>query len=251
MERARKVYLTALNLVPHKQFTFAKLWLQYAHFEIRQHNLDAARKSLGRAIGAALACVLARPTCCALTLLVDGAILSGMCPKDKLFKGYIELELQVRLCPYLPWPGRVRPLCSSGLFPMGGDGKQLREFDRCRTLYEKYLEFNPANVYAWIKYAELEKLLEEVCAQEARQKGRDSHAHAGGAGRGAVQEDRCRGVFELAISQPLLDMPELLWKAYIGPSSRLGALVSLLHRSLVDMLPHPPFPPLPLPSNRL
>lgn len=39
---------------------------------------------------------------------------------------------------------------------------QLREFDRCRTLYEKYLEHNPANVYAWIKYAELEKLLEEV-----------------------------------------------------------------------------------------
>jgi len=39
---------------------------------------------------------------------------------------------------------------------------QLREFDRCRVLYEKFLEFNPANVYAWIKYAELENLLEEV-----------------------------------------------------------------------------------------
>jgi hypothetical protein len=46
---------------------------------------------------------------------------------------------------------------------MGPTGPaQLREFDRCRTLYEKYLEHNPANVYAWIKYAELEKLLEEV-----------------------------------------------------------------------------------------
>ena len=58
--------------------------------------------------------------------------------------------------------------------PVGGspaDG-QLREFDRCRLLYEKYLEFNPANVYAWIKYAELEKLLEEVrrcaCIGEGR-----------------------------------------------------------------------------------
>jgi len=66
---------------------------------------------------------------------------------------------------------------------------QLREFDRCRKLYQKFLEFNPANVYAWIKYAELEQLLEE--------------------------EELCRAVFELAVSQPLLDMPELLWKAYI------------------------------------
>jgi len=41
----------------------------YAQFEIRQKNLAAARKALGAAI--------------------------GMAPKDKLFKGYIELELQV------------------------------------------------------------------------------------------------------------------------------------------------------------
>lgn len=26
---------------------------------------------------------------------------------------------------------------------------------------------------------------------------------------------RTRGIYELAISQPVLDMPELLWKAYI------------------------------------
>ena len=48
--------------MPHKLFTFAKLWLQYAHFEVRQHNLTAARKALGRAIGmtrALLSCVFA------------------------------------------------------------------------------------------------------------------------------------------------------------------------------------------------
>jgi len=27
--------------------------------------------------------------------------------------------------------------------------------------------------------------------------------------------DRARGIFELAIAQKLLDMPEVLWKAYI------------------------------------
>ena len=45
----------------------------------------------------------------------------GKCPKDKVFKGYIELELQ------------------------------LREFDRCRILYQKFLEFNPENCTTWMK----------------------------------------------------------------------------------------------------
>ena len=27
--------------------------------------------------------------------------------------------------------------------------------------------------------------------------------------------DRARGIYELAVNQPRLDMPEILWKAYI------------------------------------
>lgn len=83
----------------------------------------------------------------------------GKCPKNKLFKGYIELELQ------------------------------LREFDRCRKLYEKFLEFGPENCTSWIKFAELETILGDI--------------------------DRARAIYELAISQPRLDMPEVLWKSYI------------------------------------
>src|SRR6266571_4998719 len=64
--RARQIYQTAIQLVPHKSFTFAKLWLMFAKFEIRRLNLPAARKILGTAI--------------------------GMCPKEALFKGYIQLE---------------------------------------------------------------------------------------------------------------------------------------------------------------
>ena len=45
----------------------------------------------------------------------------GKCPKNKVFRGYIELELQ------------------------------LREFDRCRLLYEKFLQFNPQNCTTWMK----------------------------------------------------------------------------------------------------
>lgn len=133
MEKTREVYSTCLKLLPNKKFTFAKIWLLYAKFEIRQKNIANARKILGQAI--------------------------GMCPKDKLFKGYIELEIE------------------------------LREFDRCRILYEKYLQFNPQNCTTWIKYAELETILGDV--------------------------ERARAIYELAIDQPCLDMPEIVWKALI------------------------------------
>jgi len=50
-----------------------------------------------------------------------------MCPKDKLFRGYIDLEIQ------------------------------LREFDNARKLYEKFLEFGPDNCTTWIKVKEQKK----------------------------------------------------------------------------------------------
>ncbi|XP_057304326.1 crooked neck-like protein 1 [Hydractinia symbiolongicarpus] len=132
-DRTRQVYKACLEVIPHKKFTFAKIWLFYAQFEIRRKNLKAARIAMGTGI--------------------------GKCPKNKLFREYISIELQ------------------------------LREFDRCRKLYEKFLEFNPSNCTTWIKYSEMETILGDI--------------------------DRARGIYELAISQPLLDMPEVLWKAYI------------------------------------
>ncbi|KAG6520037.1 crooked neck-like protein 1 [Zingiber officinale] len=133
MDRTREVYRECLKLIPHKKFSFAKIWLMAAQFEIRQRNIKSARQILGNAI--------------------------GMAPKDKIFKKYIEIELQ------------------------------LGNVSRCRILYEKYLEWAPANCYAWCKYAEFERTLNET--------------------------ERARALFELAIAQPALDMPELLWKAYI------------------------------------
>ncbi|XP_047326211.1 crooked neck-like protein 1 [Impatiens glandulifera] len=133
MNRTRDVYRECLNLIPHAKFSFSKIWLMAAKFEIRQLNLKAARQILGNAI--------------------------GRWPKHKIFKKYIEIELN------------------------------LGNIDRCRKLYEKYLEWSPENCYGWIKYAELEKDLTET--------------------------DRARAIFELAIAQPALDMPEALWKKYI------------------------------------
>ncbi|KAK9466330.1 hypothetical protein V1512DRAFT_247984 [Lipomyces arxii] len=122
-DQAREVYKACLSLIPHKQFTFAKIWYMYACFEVRRGNLATARKQLGMAI--------------------------GICPKPKLFKDYIELEMK------------------------------LREFDRCRKLFEKYLEKFPKSPQAWMDYAELEQTLGD--------------------------EDRAKAILELAMSIPGLD----------------------------------------------
>ncbi|KAL2126144.1 hypothetical protein VTI74DRAFT_1607 [Chaetomium olivicolor] len=159
VERARQIYDTCLGLIPHKKFTFAKLWVAKAHFEIRQGQLTAARKTLGRAI--------------------------GMCPKDKLFREYISLE------------------------------QRLYEFDRCRTLYEKHALYNPTNCQTWIKWAELERGLDDL--------------------------DRTRAIFELAISQPVLDMPEMVWKAYIDFEEEEGEYdrTRALYERLLEKADHP------------
>lgn len=158
MERTKDVYRECLKLIPHQKFSFAKIWLLAAQFEIRQKNLEGARKLLGNAIGRA--------------------------PKDKIFKKYIEVELQ------------------------------LGNISRCRTLYEKYLEWAPENCYAWSKYAELERSLSET--------------------------ERARAIFELAIAQAALDMPELLWKAYIDFEISEGEYERTrdLYKRLLDRTKH-------------
>ncbi|KAL3921634.1 MAG: hypothetical protein SGILL_002644 [Bacillariaceae sp.] len=133
LTRAAEIYQTCLNIIPHKNFSFAKIWINAANVNVRMKNLATARKILGRAI--------------------------GLCGKERIFKEYIALELS------------------------------LGEIDRCRALYNNYLKAMPQNCEAWTKYAELEKSLGET--------------------------DRCRSILELAVSQPTLDMPEVLWKTYI------------------------------------
>lgn len=46
VDRCRQVYTACLDLLPHRKFTFAKVWLMFAKFEVRQKNLTAARKLL-------------------------------------------------------------------------------------------------------------------------------------------------------------------------------------------------------------
>lgn len=133
VDRTRDVYKACLQTIPHKEFSFSKMWILFAKFEIRQKNISAARMILGKAI--------------------------GLAPKDKLFNEYIKIEIR------------------------------LGNVDRARKIFEKQLEYNSSNCNAWKNYAELEHKLGEI--------------------------QRARSIYELAVEQPVLDMPELIWKAYI------------------------------------
>ena len=45
-DAVRRVYRQCLDLIPHHKFSFEKVWLLAATFELRQRNLKSARKIL-------------------------------------------------------------------------------------------------------------------------------------------------------------------------------------------------------------
>mmetsp|Transcript_49827 Transcript_49827/g.115697 ORF Transcript_49827/g.115697 Transcript_49827/m.115697 type:complete len:679 (-) Transcript_49827:63-2099(-) len=69
IEKARAVYDALIKVIPHKHFSFAKIWKIYAEFEVRQLNLDRARMIFGRAI--------------------------AECQKERIFLDYADLEMRL------------------------------------------------------------------------------------------------------------------------------------------------------------
>lgn len=82
----RAIYRELIKLIPHRTFSFSKIWIMWAHFEarspprspsptplsivqVRQKNLKNARAVFGQAL--------------------------GMAPKERIFKAYIDLEFKV------------------------------------------------------------------------------------------------------------------------------------------------------------
>jgi crooked neck len=153
-DRTRAVYKACLKVIPHEKFTFTKIWVLAAHFEVRQKDLTAARKLLGQAI--------------------------GRCgTKKSLYRHYIDLE------------------------------SQLGEVERCRKIHLKCLENVPSDCHAWIKFATLERDVGETA--------------------------RARAIYELAIEEVAMNMPELVWKAYIDfevENAELGKARELYERML-------------------
>jgi len=139
IERCRAVYNAMITIVPHKHFSFAKIWQRYAEFEVRQLNVDMARKVYGRAI--------------------------GECKKQKIFQNYAEMELRlgnvdrcrviyekfIELHPYLPkaWISyvdledkvgeldRARHLCELAV--------NQEQMDMPELVWKRYIDVNVAN----------------------------------------------------------------------------------------------------------
>nr|PIM01056.1 putative crooked neck family 1 protein isoform 2 [Toxoplasma gondii COUG] len=154
VERCRQVYVKTLEVIPHKKFSFAKIWSLYASFEVRQRDLDKARLIFGRAI--------------------------AECGKPKIFVAYAQLELRlgcidrcrkiyakfIELHPFNPraWiamidlevlaeeQARARALCELAIGMEEMDTPELLwktyidmevgwgAVDRARSLYERLLE---------------------------------------------------------------------------------------------------------------
>ncbi len=114
LDRAAEVYQTCLDIIPHKKFSFSKVWIYAAKLHVRRRDLVAARKLFGKAI--------------------------GLCGKEKIFIEYISLELT------LGEVDRCRSLYNNYLKAMPHNCKawsryadlerSVGETDRCRALYE-------------------------------------------------------------------------------------------------------------------
>jgi crooked neck len=90
----------------------------------------------------------------------------------------------------------------------------LREFDRARALYERWLTLDPERSATWARYAELERLL--------------------------LDDDRARGILDIACNQDCIDIPELVWKAAIDLEFESGELdrVRDLYERLLEKSHH-------------
>lgn len=167
IEGARATWKQALQLMAKQKFSFAKLWILYSDFELRNSpdGLSTARKVLGRAIGQT----------------------SAAKPKNKVFKHYIALER--KLGEWL----RVRKLYEKWLeVSLVWDQSQaetttalrvleefvrfeqsLEESDRCIGLYEAVIAFNestfPDSNQDGYYLSFIEFLKEEMLYDRARQ----------------------------------------------------------------------------------
>jgi crooked neck len=207
LERVREVYERAVAAIPlsrEKRFwrRYIYLWLTYALFE----ELVARDVARARAVYAACLAVIPHKHLTFSKIWLQAAFLEVRC-KD--------LAAARRLL------GQALGVCSQynhhkqSIFRGYASLElQLGEIDRCRKVYAKYIEVMPFCVKAWCDFAGLERTVGETV--------------------------RARSIFEVAVEQPQLDAPEVLWKAYIDfeTEEREHAKVRALYERLLQRAGH-------------
>jgi crooked neck len=101
-------------VIPHQNFSFAKIWILLAQLHVRRKDLQAMRKLLGRAI--------------------------GVCGKERIYTEYIALELalgEVDRCRalYTNYLKAMPHNCQAWI-KYAGLEQSVGETDRCRAIYE-------------------------------------------------------------------------------------------------------------------
>lgn len=118
--KTRELYERLVGSIDHKIFTFSKIWISFATFEIRQNDLAKARKLLGQSL--------------------------GMNAKMKTFKAYLDIEKKLKEID------RVRKIYESCLikFPLNVSTWfeyiqleiDLGDYDRAKAIYEVLVNDN-------------------------------------------------------------------------------------------------------------
>jgi crooked neck len=144
--RASQIYDTCLSIIPHKKFSFAKIWIYAAKLHIRLMDISSARKLLGKAI--------------------------GLCGKEKIYVEYISIELA------LGEVDRCRKLYEKYVSDMPHNckawsryaelEKSVGETQRCRAIFELAITREVLDMpdMLWKGYIDFE--IEEGEAENAR-----------------------------------------------------------------------------------
>lgn len=201
IDKIREVYERAIaNVPPGQDKKFWKryifLWINYAIFEEDVgENVERAQKIYEEAINIVPHHIFSfsklwifkahfhirQMELTSARKIMGQAI--AKCPSKKIFESYVEIE------------------------------NSIADFDRCRKIYEKWIETRPNDSEAWISFTNFESSLEEF--------------------------ERVRFIFQLAIERDL-DYPENIWKAFIDFEISLENFDAArkLFRKLLDQTNH-------------
>jgi len=190
LDRAADVYQTCLDIIPHKKFSFAKVWIYAAKLHVRRRDLLAARKTFGKAI--------------------------GLCGKEKIFVEYIALELtlgEVDRCRalYINYLKAMPHNCKAWLRYADLE-RSVGETERCRALYELAVSQQALDMpeLLWKGYIDFEieegegsnarKLYERLLERTGHVKVWISFAQFEGTGIGSGAEE-ARAIFDRAYNR--------------------------------------------------
>ncbi|KAK3198833.1 hypothetical protein Dsin_022248 [Dipteronia sinensis] len=243
---ARQIFERWMNWMPDQQG-----WLSYIKFELSHNEVDRARQIFERF-------VLCHPKVLAWIRYAKFKMKNGEIGRSRnVYERTVDeladnKEAEQLFVAFAEFEERCKKSESARL------EESLGNNDRIREVYERAIaNVPPAEaeekrywqryIYLWVNYALYRSWTWEIWSGHGMFIGnnglqRNCYARSKYAEleRSLAETDRARAIFELAIAQPALDMPELLWKAYIEFEKSEGEYegTRALYERLLDRTKH-------------